>query len=46
MLAQFEVPPGDDGHFVAWDVPQALAQLTGFVKALTLNPVGNVPPLE
>jgi hypothetical protein len=46
IFAQFAVPAGDDGHFVAFHVPQALVQLTGFVKALTMNPVGNVPPLQ
>jgi hypothetical protein len=46
VLAQFVPPPGVDGHFVVFDVPQAAAQAAGFCQALTTNPHGKVPALE
>ena len=46
MLGQFEPPPGDDGHFVFFDVPQCRLQAAQFAANLAANPKGNVPPLS
>ena len=44
VLGQF-VPTTSDGHFVAFDVPAAHAQVGGFCKNLVADPKGNVPAL-
>ncbi|MGO8999066.1 MAG: hypothetical protein ACLQVI_37540 [Polyangiaceae bacterium] len=46
VLGQFEPPPGDDGHFVFFDVPQCRLQAAQFAANLAANPKGNVPPLS
>jgi hypothetical protein len=46
ILAQFEPPPGDDGHFVFFDVPQCRLQAAEFVANLAANPKGKVPQLS
>jgi hypothetical protein len=46
VLGQFEPAPNDDGHFVAFDVPAAHAQVGGFCQNLAANPKGLVPPLQ
>jgi hypothetical protein len=46
VLGQFVPPSGDNGHFVAFDVPAAHAQVGGFCKNLAANPRGLVPPLQ
>jgi hypothetical protein len=46
VLGQFVPPPGDSGHFVAFDVPAAHAQVGGFCANLAVDPKGNVPPLQ
>jgi hypothetical protein len=43
VLAQWAVPPGDDGHFVVFDVPAAQEQAAQFLQNLAANPVGLVP---
>ncbi|MGH7297687.1 MAG: hypothetical protein ACRELB_22305, partial [Polyangiaceae bacterium] len=45
VLGQFVPAPNDDGHFVAFDVPAAHAQVGGFCASLAADPKGNVPPL-
>ena len=45
VLGQFVPPPGIDGHFVAFDVPAAHAQVATFCKNLAASAKGNVPPL-
>jgi len=45
LLAQFEPPPGDDGHFVVFDVPQAQAQAAGFCLSLSTTAHGKIPAL-
>jgi hypothetical protein len=45
VLGQFVPAPNDDGHFVAFDVPAAHAQVGQFCQNLAANPIGNVPPL-
>ncbi|APR81642.1 Putative extracellular enzyme of alpha/beta hydrolase superfamily protein [Minicystis rosea] len=44
VLAQWAVPPGTDGHFVIFDVPQAQQQAMRFLQNLTKDPNGLVPP--
>jgi hypothetical protein len=44
VLAQWEPPAGEDGHFVIFDVPQARAQVAEFLAQLANDPVGLVPP--
>jgi hypothetical protein len=46
VLGQFVPPAGDNGHFVAFDVPAAHAQVGGFCKNLAANPKGLVPQLQ
>ena len=46
VLGQFVPPPGDNGHFVAFDVPAAHTQVGGFCANLAANPKGLVPPLQ
>jgi hypothetical protein len=46
VLAQFVPPPGTDGHFVVFNVPQAVTQSAGFCLALTNTPHGMVPALQ
>lgn len=43
VLAQWAVPPGSDGHFVVFDVPQATVQAAAFLRALADDPMGRVP---
>jgi hypothetical protein len=43
VLAQWPVPPGNDGHFVVFKVEKASAQATGFLRNLADNPAGRVP---
>jgi hypothetical protein len=45
VLGQFQPAPDDDGHFVAFDVPAAHAQVGQFCQNLAASPVGLVPPL-
>ncbi len=44
VLAQWAVPPGDDGHFVVFDVAAAQEQAAQFLENLAANPQGLVPP--
>jgi hypothetical protein len=44
VLAQWAPAPGDDGHFVVFDVPAARAQVAEFIRRLADDPIGNVPP--
>jgi hypothetical protein len=46
VLGQFVPAPNDDGHFVAFDMPAAHAQVGQFCQNLAANPVGLVPPLQ
>jgi hypothetical protein len=46
VLGQFQPAPCDDGHFVAFDVPAAHAQVGGFCANLASDPYGRVPPLS
>jgi hypothetical protein len=43
VLAQFQPPAGSDGHFVAFDVPQARAQIGGFCESLAAQPPARIP---
>jgi hypothetical protein len=43
VLAQWPVPPGSDGHFVVFAVPQATVQAAAFLRALADDPAGRVP---
>jgi hypothetical protein len=43
VLGQWAVPPGDDGHFVVFDVPAAREQAARFLKNLAADPQGRVP---
>jgi hypothetical protein len=45
VLGQFLPAPNDDGHFVAFDVPAAHAQVGGFCANLAADPHGRVPAL-
>ena len=45
VLGQFVPASGDDGHFVAFDVPAAHAQVGQFCQNLAGSPQGRVPPL-
>jgi hypothetical protein len=44
VLAQFVPLAGDDGHFVAFDVPAAHAEVGAFCANLAADPTGRVPP--
>lgn len=46
VLGQFVPAPNDDGHFVAFDVPAAHAQVGAFCANLAADPKGRVPPLQ
>jgi len=46
VLGQFVPAPNDDGHFVAFDVPAAHAQVGAFCENLAADPKGRVPPLQ
>jgi hypothetical protein len=43
VLAQWEAARASDGHFVIYDIPEAMAQATGFVRYLMDDPKGRVP---
>ncbi len=43
ILAQWAVPPGDDGHFVVYDVEDAKSQASKFLRNLAREPAGRVP---
>jgi hypothetical protein len=43
VLAQWEAARASDGHFVIYDIPQAMAQASGFVRNLMDDPKGRVP---
>jgi hypothetical protein len=43
ILAQWAVPPGEDGHFVVFDVAGARTQAAQFLQNLAANPAGLVP---
>ena len=43
VLAQFVPAPGHDGHFVAYFVPAAHAQIGAFCENLAADPGGRVP---
>ena len=36
--------PGSDGHFVAYDVPEAKSQIVKFLRNLADDPRGKVSP--
>ncbi len=44
VLAQFAPKTGSDGHFVAYDVPQAKSQIVKFLRNLADDPRGRVSP--
>jgi hypothetical protein len=46
VLAQFVPPPGVDGHFVVFQVPQARLQAAQFIRSLSDDPKGKVTPLS
>jgi hypothetical protein len=46
VLGQFVPAPNDDGHFVAFDVPAAHAQVGQFCQNLAADPKGLVPALQ
>ena len=46
VLGQFLPAPGDDGHFVAFDVLSAHQQVAQFCRNLADDPRGRVPPLQ
>jgi hypothetical protein len=46
VLGQFVPAPNDDGHFVAFDVPAAHAQVGAFCANLAADPKGRVPQLQ
>jgi hypothetical protein len=46
ILAQFVPPPNVDGHFVAFEVAAAHAEVGAFCQNLAANPLGLVPPLS
>ena len=43
VLAQWEAAKASDGHFVIYDIPEAMDQAAGFVFNLMIDPVGRVP---
>jgi hypothetical protein len=45
VLSQFAPLAGDDGHFVAFDVPAAHTQVGAFCVNLAADPAGRVPSL-
>jgi hypothetical protein len=45
VLGQFVPAPNDDGHFVAFDVPAAHAQVGAFCQSLAAGAPGTMPPL-
>ncbi|MFO0643730.1 MAG: hypothetical protein U0183_31170 [Polyangiaceae bacterium] len=44
VLAQYAPKPGSDGHFVAYDVPEAKSQIVKFLRNLADDPRGKVSP--
>jgi len=44
VLAQYAPKPGSDGHFVAYDVPEARSQIVKFLRNLSDDPKGKVSP--
>lgn len=38
------VPSGGDGHFVIYNIPEAMDQCTGFIRNLADDPIGRLPP--
>jgi hypothetical protein len=43
VLAQWPISPGDDGHFVIFNDPEAFDQASEFLKNLAADTKGNVP---
>lgn len=43
VLAQWEAAKASDGHYVIYDIPEAMAQAGGFVRFLMDDPKGRVP---
>jgi predicted esterase len=43
VLAQWEAARASDGHFVIYDIPEAMAQAAGFLRHLMDDPKGRVP---
>jgi hypothetical protein len=43
VLAQWEAARASDGHYVIYDIPEAMAQAAGFVRNLMDDPKGRVP---
>ncbi len=43
VLAQWPISPGDDGHFVVFDDPDAFNQASDFLQNLAADPKGRVP---
>lgn len=44
VLAQYVPKPGSDGHFVAYDIPEAKSQIVKFLRNLADDPKGRVDP--
>lgn len=44
VLAQYAPKKGSDGHFVAYDVPEAKSQIVKFLRNLSDDPKGKVSP--
>lgn len=43
VLAQWHAEQASDGHFVIFDIPDAMSQAMGFMRNLADDPVGRVP---
>jgi hypothetical protein len=43
-LVQWAPPPGNDPHFVIFDVPAASAQAATFLQSLAVDRLGRIPP--
>jgi hypothetical protein len=43
VLAQYDEAPGDDGHFVVFDVPSARKQAAQFLGSLAATGTATVP---
>jgi hypothetical protein len=42
-LAQWPAADASDGHFVIYDIPEAMAQATAFMRHMMDEPIGRVP---
>ena len=43
VIGQYKAPPGDDGHFVIFDVPQATSAYTNFLASKVATGTATVP---